>query len=92
MYEMTPIGLTYADLAQIARDVFVDNVLNQVVERHLLADLHKIFRNSLGYDQQSFDKDHKDNQLKSLEAEKGRLEKKRNNLQKCLAKVAKVTE
>jgi hypothetical protein len=41
-------------LSQIARDVFVSNVIIQVIERHLLAPLHTLFHNDFGITQDNF--------------------------------------
>lgn len=46
-------GLTH-EKNQIAREVFIDNVVVQVVERHLLRPLHTLFQGDFGVDKDVF--------------------------------------
>ena len=76
---------------QVARDIFVDNVLNQVVERHLMAELHQIFWNYLGLNEKRFYEIWRDDDYATRAREKERFEQKRDNLEKCLRKLDSVS-
>jgi len=74
-------------LSQIARDVFVDNVIVQVIERHLLAPLHTLFHGDFGISQADFYEMLTDEDKRALEADKQELEDKISRLKACEAQL-----
>ena len=66
----------------------MDNVLNQVVERHLVADLHQVFWNSLRLSREEFyDLWKEDDGYVARQREKEELEARRESLGNCLDKL-----
>jgi hypothetical protein len=72
-------------LSQIARDVFVSNVIVQVIERHLLAPLHTLFHSDFGITEVDFRAILTDEDNGALQAAKQELEDKISKLKACEA-------
>ena len=68
----------------IARDVFVDNVIVQVIERHLLTDMDLLFCGDFGIKQSGFYEMLQDDDWKAREIERKALEEKVKSLESCL--------
>jgi len=79
--------LTNFFLSQIARDVFVDNVIVQVIERHLLAPLHTLFHGDFGITEADFRDMLTSEDERALRAEKEGLEEKISRLKACEAEL-----
>jgi hypothetical protein len=77
-----------ANYRQIARDVFIDNVSIQVIERHLLVKLNRVFSNGMGIKRERFNQIWKDEDYDARELERDEVQKERNTLWECLNKVA----
>lgn len=77
----------FTDRLQIARDVFVDNVLIQVIERHLLNKIHRDFRDGMGVTQERFNQIWRDEGHDARVIKRDEVQKGRDTLWECLNKV-----
>jgi len=71
----------------IARDVFVDNVLIQVIERHLLNKIHRDFRDGMGVTRERFNQIWRDEGHDARVIKRDEVQKERDTLWECLNKV-----
>jgi hypothetical protein len=62
-------------------------VLNKVIERHLLTDLHHIFRDEMGLWREKFNEIWKDDDYDLREAQRKQVQEQRDMLWDCLRRV-----
>jgi hypothetical protein len=74
-------------LSQIARNVFIDNAIVQVIERHLLAPLHTLFHSDFGITQTDFRDMLTDEDSGASQATMKELEDKVSRLKACAAEL-----
>jgi hypothetical protein len=80
-------SVLFTDRLQIARDVFVDNVLIQVIERHLLNKIHRDFRDGMGVTRERFNQIWRDEGHDARVIKRDEVQKERDTLWECLNKV-----
>jgi len=64
----------------IARDGFLHSVIHQVVERHLLWQLHRLFGDQMGLSREEFDNIWKDDDYGQREAKRNEVQQLRDTL------------